>query len=210
MLLTKMHKAFLFTNLFLHNLTKLYKTRHSYKTLHNCHETLQHYTKLYKHKHYNTLQDFYRTFQNFRRLYKTQRNSTQLYTTLHNSTQLYSKLCKNFHKIWQNYTKYKATHNFTKLCKTKTWQNLIKLYTTLHNFGNRNCTKCNNILFVFRTDTKLYTTLQNCTKLNVCSKKTIPNCLNKAVQNYINLYNTLHNSTTLYTSFQNSTKQIMF
>jgi hypothetical protein len=123
MLLTKMHKAFLFTNLFLHNLTKLYKTRHSYKTLHNCHETLQHYTKLYKHKHYNTLQDFIelsKTLEDFTKLNETLHNSTQLYTILHNSIPNFAKTFTRFDKTIQNTKLHTTLQNFAKQRLDKT------------------------------------------------------------------------------------------
>ena len=127
---------------------------------------------------YETLQHFYKSWQNYTRLYKTSHNSTNMYTTLHKSIRLYrtvhffcTTILHSFttlHKIVRKFLQ--TLQSFIKLDKTlKT-----KLYTPLQYFLQNYTTNFTN----FKNLTTLYTTVHNFTQF-------------------------LHNSTQLFTYIQN-------
>jgi len=158
----------------LRNSTQLYKP--FYKTLHNSTKLYKALTLLQNYSYY------YKTLQNnFTKRYKTlqkKTNSTQLCTTLQSSTQLYLTFYKNFPTLYNTLQHfYNTIHNSTQRYKAfcKTLQKFTKKTTNLNKvvhilktstFSNRTMLyTTQQISQNFTTNAKLYTILQNFTKL---------------------------------------------
>ena len=185
-----------------------------YKTCANLYKkkVTKHFTSLFQHKLYNTLQHFAntntKTFQKtiklhnfvilFWNIYICYKTLKQLYNTLHNTTNrtktlqnyIFSTLLFNFYKTLQNSRKlFKPSRPLQQYSKL-----VLLLYNTIHN-----CTK----LYTHLQDLKhLNTTLKNFdTTIHHFKNRNFYKNLTNTWETYkhsTRLYNTLHNYSTLY------------